>query len=413
MVDRALGASESRTSRKHLKWPSYRWRLVLVGAVISALVGGSTFYGLGAFFSPLQSEFNWSFSVLSGAFAVQYAVSGVATLIFGWFFDRIHPAYLAVIGILVTGLSFAALSQIDSTTGLYLAFAAMGIGSSAATFLLFNSLIALWFHRSLGLALAVVQTGYAIGGLTAAGFVNSIGSVGWRTTSLVAGAAIAVIGLPLCPLIRRPASHSNTADSRVDGSGVAATLRLSSFWVILTVIAISSAITQAVYAHQIRAMLTFGITPAVAGLAAGTTGLIGLAGRYAFGIATERISSRNLFAAAQVLQGAGTLALAASASGLSPFWFVVLFGTGQSAIFLLSPIVQRDYFGTKDFGTVQGLLLGPSLILSAVGPLVIGVTVDAYHSYRPSLLAAGFLAVGLAGIIVLARKARQDTTLQC
>jgi hypothetical protein len=44
---------------------------------------------------------------------------------------------------------------------------------------------------------------------------------------------------------------------------------------------------------------------------------------------------------------------------------------------------------------------------------VIGVTVDAYHSYRPSLLAAGFLAVGLASIIVLARKARQDTTLRC
>ena len=104
MVDRAFGASESRTSRKHLKWPSYRWRLVLVGAVISALVGGSTFYGLGAFFSPLQSEFNWSFSVLSGAFAVQYAVSGVATLIFGWFFDRIHPAYLAwVLEALVEG----------------------------------------------------------------------------------------------------------------------------------------------------------------------------------------------------------------------------------------------------------------------------------------------------------------------
>ncbi len=389
-----------------MKPPPYRWRLVLVGAVISALVGGSTFYGLGAFFAPLQSEFGWSFSVLSGAFAVQYLVSGIATLVFGWFFDRFHPALLAVSGLLVTGLSFAALPSVGSTAVLYVVFAAMGVGSSATTFLLFNSLVALWFQRSLGLALAVVQTGYAIGGLTAAGFVDSIGRVGWRTTALGAGVAILLIGLPLCPLIRRPSGELSAGDRRDTGPGVAAAVRMSSFWVVLVVIAISSAITQGVYAHQIRAMLTFGIPAAVAGLAAGSTGVIGLAGRYGFGVAVERVGSRYLFAAAQVLQGAGTLALAAAGDAFSPWWFVALFGTGQSAIFLLSPTIQREFFGTRDFGTIQGLLLGPSLILSAVGPLAIGVTVDTYQTYRPALVAGGIMAVGLAGLILLARSRR-------
>jgi MFS family permease len=391
----------------------YRWRLVLVGALISALVGGSLFYGLGAFFGPIQSEFNWSYSLVSGAFSVQYVMMGLAALVFGWFFDRIHPAWLAVIGVTVTAGSLAALSLVSSPLELYLVFAAMGIGGAAATFLLFNSLVALWFRKSLGLALAVVQTGYAIGSLSATGFVALANAVGWRLAAVLVGATIATVGLPACPAIRLPASGGKVGERRAANSDprlallpstVVAVLRSPAFWVILVVIAVSSAITQAVYAHQIRAMVTFGLPTAAAGLAAGLAGIVGLAGRYGFGLASERFSSRNLFAVALVLQGVGTVALSRVDSKFSIAWFVVLFGIGQSAIFLLSPVLQRDFFGTSDFGTIQGLILGPSMILSAVGPLAVGVAVDANQSYRPALLAVGLLGVMLAGFIFLARR---------
>ena len=384
-------------------------------------MGGSLFFGLGAFFAPIQLEYRWSFSVLSGAFALQYFVMGVAAFLFGWFFDRFHPAWLAVFGIAVTGLSFAALSLVKSTLGLYAVFAAMGVGGSAATSLLFNSLVALWFTRSLGLGLAVMQTGFAVGGLTAAGFVGLINSVGWRASAVLVGAGILVIGLPLCPAIRLPGSakalRTKTKENRSGtpthdqspiwpegGLGLSATLRTTAFWVIVAVIALSSAVTQAVYAHQIRAMLTFGIPAAVAGLAAGVTGIVGLTGRYGFGLLAERINSRNLLAAALLLQGVGTALLARASAGNSILWFVILFGIGQSGIFVLSPVLQRDYFGTRDFGTIQGLIMGPSLILSAVGPLAVGVAVDAVHSYRPALLIAGGLAASLAGLVFVARR---------
>lgn len=393
--------------------PEYRWRLVLVGALISALVGGSLFYGLGAFFGPIQTEFKWSFGVISGAFSVQYVVMGLSALVFGWFFDRIHPAWLAVIGVTVTAGSFAALSLVASPLALYVVFAAMGIGGSASTFLLFNSLIALWFRQSLGLALAVVQTGYAVGSLSATLFVELNNAVGWHLAAVIIGATVLAVGLPACPTIRLPASDSKVDEASrlrpkpagplIPGS-VAAVLQSPGFWVILVVIAVSSAITQAVYAHQIRAMVTFGMPVASAGLAAGLAGIVGLGGRYGFGLASERFNSRNLFALALLLQGVGTIALSRVDGSLSIALFVVLFGVGQSAIFLLSPVLQRDYFGTSNFGTIQGLILGPSMILSALGPLAVGMAVDASQSYRPALLTVGLLGVLLAGVILLARR---------
>lgn len=347
---------------------------------------------------------------------------GVAALIFGWFFDRFHPVWLAVVGITVTAISFGALSQVRSPLSLYAVFAAMGVGGSAATSLLFNSLVTLTFTRSLGLGLAVMQTGYAVGGLTATGFVQLINSVGWRASAILVGATILLVGLPLCPAIRLPglgtrarranpeghgryvstADESSTLNER--GLGVSATLRSAAFWVIVAVIAVSSAVTQAVYSHQIRAMLTFGIPSSTAGLAAGVTGIVGLMGRYGFGLFAERINSRNLFALALLLQGMGTVLLARANAGNSIVWFVILFGIGQSGIFLLSPVLQKDYFGTRDFGTIQGLIVGPSLILSAVGPLAIGMAVDTFHSYRPALLVSGCLAASLAALIFTARR---------
>jgi cyanate permease len=150
-------------------------------------------------------------------------------------------------------------------------------------------------------------------------------------------------------------------------------------------------------------MDAFGIPVTVAGFAAGAAGIVGLAGRFGFGLASEQFNSRNLFAIALLLQGAGAVALARVDSEFSLAPFVVLFGIGQGAIFLLSPVLQRNYFGTSAFGTIQGLMLGPSIILSAIGPLAVGVAVDAFESYRPALWALGIVGVLLAGVILLAR----------
>lgn len=403
----------------------YGWWIVAAGAVMSALVGGSVFYGLGAFFAPIQAQYHWSYATISWAFTLQSLVGGIGSIAAGWIFDRVGPSILVAAGVTLSGIGFVLLSRAANPAELYLAFIVMGIGTAGATFLVLNSLVTLWFHRNLGKALALLQTGYGVGGLTATGFVALILAVGWRSAALMIGVTVLVLGLPVSLVLRHtPASKGLKPDGAPargpgppqtgsylepaeDKGGLAASavLRTPAFWIILVVFVLSSAVSYAVFAHQIRAMISFGVDAPTAGAAAGAASFVGLAGRYGFGWLAGMRNIRNLMALALGLQASGVLLLSQikPSAGALVALYVVLFGIGQGGIFLLSPIIQREYFGTRSFGTIQGFLLGPSMVVSAAAPLLIGLLVDRYATYRPAFLLCGLMGIGLAGLILLSR----------
>jgi OFA family oxalate/formate antiporter-like MFS transporter len=402
--------------------PSQRgWWMVGAGAGISALVGGSVFYGLGAFFAPIQSQFGLNFAAVSSAFTLQALTMGAFTLGLGWIFDRVSARWLALSGVTLTGVGFGVLGHAGTEKVVYAAFCLMGAGAAAATSLLFNSLITLWFNRSLGLALAVMQTGYGVGALTAPAFSALIQAKGWRDAAMLIGIVTLLIGVPLSLVVAAPRQKKSIGTPTPEGSFdsvksaavseppgnplLPAAARSWTFWMIVAVLALSAAVTQVVYTHQIRALESFGVGAVVAGSVAGASGLVGLVGRYGFGILASSISSRYLLSAALLLQGVGAVLLStAGAKGAqSVVLFVVLFGIGQGGIFLLSPIIQREYFGMRDFGSLQGLILGVGVLFAAGAPLVVGAVVDASGTYRPALASTGGVAVVLAGAVLMLR----------
>ena len=189
------------------------------------------------------------------------------------------------------------------------------------------------------------------------------------------------------------------------GLRIGGVVRSWAFWSLLIVLILSTALTEVVYVHQIRAMITFGIRPETAGALAAAAALVGVLGRYGFGWLADSSSVRHLFAIALAMQAIGVLALSqiyAPVDGIGAL-FVILFGVGQGGIFLLTPIVQRRYFGIRNFGTVQGFLLGPSIVLSAVAPLLIGAFVDAYATYRPAFLFCGIVGILLVALALVGR----------
>lgn len=362
---------------------------------------------------------------MSWAFAIQSIALGLAAPGIGWLFDRFGPRPICVAGVTLSALSFVGLSHVHSSVAFDATFGLMGVGASAATFLLLNSVVSLWFKRRLGWALAMVQTGYGIGGVMAIAFVFMIERLGWRSAATLIGGFIFVLGVPMALVMRhRPENYGLLPDgmaahrSRIGESvgsprrsrpheatsdlSVADALRTGAFWLILVVLTLSTAITMLVFTHQIRAMITYGITPEVAGVVAGGSALVGLVGRYGMGGLATFISSRYLLPAALTMQAAGVFALSqihvGSLTGL--LVFMILFGIGQGGIFLLSPLIQKEYFGTKAFGAIQGLLIGPSMIATAIAPVLVGGLVDTYGTYRPMFAAAGVLGVSLTVLML-------------
>jgi MFS family permease len=403
--------------------------IVIAGVVFSAAMGGPVFYALGAFFEPIQSEFHWSYTTVSWAYSLQALGMGGAMVFGGVIMDRVSPIRFAFGGIAIVVGSFLALSQIHSAPALYLVFVVMGIGAAPTAYLLFNSLLALWFPARMGAALAFVQVGFGLGGLAVPGFVALILSIGWRAAAIVIAIAIVLFCVPASLFLSKPLVVESSRPSlieldpptngeqvvlsaahRATQSRSRSVIGLPTFWVILVVLMGSLGVAQVIYTHQIRALINFGVEPAVAGVAIGIAAAAGVFGRFGLGWMADRYGSRYILVLALVLQsvGVGILAMIHGSADPLLYVFAVTFGVGQGAIFLLGPMIQREFFGVRSFGTVQGLLLGPTSLTSAVAPLLVGMYVDRYGDYRPTFIVASASVMLMAIILALIGRSPQS-----
>jgi MFS family permease len=108
------------------------------------------------------------------------------------------------------------------------------------------------------------------------------------------------------------------------------------------------------------------------------------------------MDKRHVFCIALGLQAIGLVFFA----NIRSFWhivvFLITFSPGYGAPIPLRPAIQGEYFGRKQFGTIQGLLLSISTISSMAGPPFAGWICDVTGSYRLAfLILAAVPAVGI------------------
>ena len=72
----------------------YGWWIVAAGFGIEALIGALMFHAYGAYLVRLREEFSWSRTLLSAAFAMSRAESGILGPVQGWLTDQFGPRIL-------------------------------------------------------------------------------------------------------------------------------------------------------------------------------------------------------------------------------------------------------------------------------------------------------------------------------
>ena len=167
----------------------------------------------GAYFAALVDERGWSKTALSGAAAMQPMESALLGPVLGWIVDRFGPQGMIRIGVVLFGLGFILLSQIDTLAGFYGAFVVIALGSSLCGFFPINVAIIHWFQIYRARALSSVGLGLALGGVFVPVIAWAIQTHGWRPTAFASGVLAIVIGWPLSRVFRRsPAEIGETVD---------------------------------------------------------------------------------------------------------------------------------------------------------------------------------------------------------
>lgn len=401
-----------RPSSAPIRRVFYGWWIVAAGFTIEALIGSLMFHAYGAYLVLLRDEFGWSKTLLSAAFAMARAESGILGPIQGWLTDRFGPRALIRVGMTIFGIGFMLFSQIGSPATFIATYFLMALGSSLGGFLPVTVAIVNWFRRRRALALSISATGMATGGLLVQAVVLALSRFGWRWTAFASGVLVLLIGLPIAQIVRhRPEPYGYRVDGSDDGEAGRAThsrrgrsevavdftareaMRTRAFWLISAGHGAALLGVSAVMVHlivHVTERLGYSLRQGAAVLALMT--IMQVAGQLAGGWAGDRWSKRFIAAGCMLAHAVALAILAVAATFGMVVGFALLHGLAWGVRGPLMGALRADYFGGAAFGTITGFSSMIAMLGMMGGPLVAGILADRTGSYQVAFMALATLA---------------------
>ena len=403
----------------------YGWWVVLATSLIHFWGAGTFFYSFTAFFNPLVNEFGWSYAATSFAASLRIIEGGIASPLIGWATDRFGARRLLLLGSILGGTGFVLLSLINSLWNFYLVYIFISIGSSLVFPVPGWTAVTNWFDKRRGIALGILSGAIGLGGGLVYGVNASIDMYGWRATLVIIGIGMWVIGIPCSLIVRHDpeqygllpdgekpevpvCSSSAKASVKINmssaGFSLGEAMKTRAFWGIALASTVSVASIQATVVHIMPYLISLQFSRGTASLVASWLVFVSIAGRFGFGLLSNRMENRYLLALGIALQALGLLCLALTKDIWLAALFVIVFGTGFGGVITMRLTIQAQYFGRRAFGSIQGALLAIVLCGSIISPLLAGICFDYHGSYRLAWFV--LMAICLA-VVPLALKIKQ------
>ena len=399
----------------------YGWWMVGAGFGLELLIGSLMFHAYGAYAVLLREEFGWSKTLLSAAFSMARAESGIFGPIQGWLTDRFGPRALMRTGMLVFAAGFMLFSRLDGPVTFFATFFMMAVGASLGGYLPISVALVTWFRRRRALALSISGMGMSIGGLLTPLVVASLSHFGWRATALASGVIVLLLGLPLAQVVRhRPEAYGLAPDGDaprpLDGTPAPAPLEVKSytareamrtraFWYISLGHAAALLVVSAVMVHMIiHVTERLGYSLHQAGAVVALLTVMQATGQLTGGWLGDRFSKRWICAACMLGHASALMVLGLA----SAFWmvlvFAVLHGLAWGMRGPLMAAIRADYFGPGSFGMISGVSSMVIMFGMMLGPLVAGILADRTGSYLAGFSVLAALAAVGSLAFVLARR---------
>ena len=400
----------------------YGWWIVLACCLNGFYVAGVVFYGFTAFFEPIASQFGWSHTQISFAASLRGLEMGLFAPFAGLIADRMGSRKLIFWGTITVGFGLILLSFTQSLVMFYGAFLLLGLGAGGCTAVAIMSAVANWFHKKVGIALGLMASGIGASGLMVPFIVYLIDIYGWRTTLIILGFGMWVLGIPISLVIRNrpeqygyhpdgispdePAHKANDKRSEKE-IGLREALKKKSFLILNLAEAIRMLIVSSVIVHVMPYLTGLGMSRATAGIAAAAIPLMSIIGRFGFGWLGDLFAKKYVMAWAFFVMSLGMLAFQYAGVGWILFLFLILFPPGYGGGMVLRGATLREYFGRKSFGKIIGITMGSSSIGGILGPTLAGFVFDSWGNYH--ILWLFFSGIGILGMYLLLR-IRQDAS---
>lgn len=367
----------------------YGW--FVVGACFVVAMGmGETMWSFSVFFKPLQTEFQWSRTLVSSCYTAFLIAYSLAAIVSGRLSDRYGPRPILLASGVMAGLGILLCSRVQSVNELRLFLFLAGLGAGA-TWTVPAATVQRWFRGRprAGLALAIVASGIGIGALIFTPLINYlIFHHGWRNAFLITGTLFLILTVAASLFVRRsPAevqmhagtgmpSEKHSVDLPTSEVLVHTSFLILSFAGCVTVIGF-----QILSVHLIPFVTDVGIAPTAAAAAVGLMGAFSIPGRLLAGPLSDRIGWRKTLAISLFGLTLTTLWLFFSRSEWMLYGFALLHGLFWGARTTSLHGAIGSFFGMRSLGELIGINGAISNISSAFMPFAAGYIFDFFGSY--------------------------------
>ncbi|MDY7035270.1 MAG: MFS transporter [Thermodesulfobacteriota bacterium] len=405
----------------------YAWVVVTAGFFLVLILYG-TYYCFGVFLKPMLAELSWSRARTTGAVSVYMIVHGAFGIIMGVLSDKYGPRLVVVISCLTVALGYSLISRITSPWHLYLFFGVfVGIGMGAA-YVPPISTVTRWFTAKRGLALGVMAAGVGVGQMILPPLMRHlITLVGWRSSFIIVGAMIILVGLPSALLLKDPPDN---ADFQPNGEfeeekksnesmdeyqihfSLREAIRTLSFTLLLFIFISLVFGLSIVLSHLVAHLEDIGIDPVTAAFVISIIGVTGIFGRIIIGGAADRFGSKTMLPACLMLQ-AVLIFFLIWAKDLWHFYTIAsLFGLSYGGTLPLILKISSEYFGVISIGTIFGFLIFGGTSGGAVGAPIAGYVYDITGNYSIAFLLGAIVIAGASILCIIIKPPKKPDKSQ-
>ncbi len=387
------------------------WLVALIGMLCS--FPGQSF-SVSLFMDFFIEDFGLDRTAISslygaGTFAASLVLTWVGRQIDIWGNRRVGVAVGSIFGIVLLLCSL-----INGPIMLFFAFAGMrGLGQGSLP-LVSSTAVANWFRYRRGRMMSLLALSFALfQGL----YVNVarvlLETMDWRQAFIVLGAAVALLAVPAFAFLmrNRPESYGLTPDNAAQAEGgkeaadadaednwtLAEALRTPILWVFIVARMLPSAWGTGLILHQVSIFADLDYSVQVATETFALISIFTAGSALLAGYLIDRIKPSYVAA----LQMLALLAASLLAMSMRETWLLIMyalaFGLGMGIGYVFDGAVWPNLFGRQFQGEIRGFVYTASVIGSAIGPAIFGISYDYAGGYDLAL----WVGAGLCLVVLL------------
>jgi MFS family permease len=352
------------------------------------------------FLVPLEREFGWTRSQVTGVYSVYLLVNGFTAPLVGFVFDRLGPRWVYGAGVVCLGTAFVLASTLATLWQFYLFIGVLvGMAVSLNGMVPASALLSRWFRTRLSTAIGIAFAAVGAGTLVFVPLAQYlVTDYHWRTAyramgiGLLAIAPLVVLAIPWRILrAGHPDLHGPKAKGGGAGPTVREALRTRVFWNLAQIFFCTATAMFSMLVQLVAFFIDAGFSPLTAASAYGAIGMLSAISVMMSGPASERFGYRQAATASFVGTGTGILllmAITAAPSSLLLGAFVLVFGLCMGVRGPIVSSMSARLFAGRHVATIYGTIYSANALGAAFGAFLGGLLHDLTGGYVAGLVLA-------------------------